>query len=168
MQRTRPAQWAALAILSTLWITACASTARRTAGMTAAQFLHTVYQRYQPGGHPISPTDSRADLIYSHALLELMANDRRAVQGEAGVVDADPICACQGYGIRTVQITVQTRPQGRVWATAAFSNLGKHTTIGFDLIPAGSSWRIADIRESNVPSLRAALKAEIAATTVSR
>lgn len=168
MQRITPARWVLLAILSTLWITACAGAPPQTADATAAKFLHTVYASYRPDGHPISPTDSRANLIYSHALLELMASDRRAVQGEAGILDADPICACQDYDIRSVQITAAVTSQGRVRATATFSNLGAHTTIGFDLISAGSGWRIADIHEPNIPSLRTALKAEIAAATASQ
>lgn len=128
---------------------------------TARQFLQTVYARYTAHGHPIDIGSEEAENIYAPALLALLREDRRTLAGEAGVLDADPICACQDYDIRSVKVDVKPMDAHRFSATARFHNLGVPQTIRFDLLRTASGWRIADIHEPNIDSLQSSLEDEI-------
>lgn len=129
---------------------------------SAEPFLRQVYAQYKAGGTPIDPTGPDARTIYDPALLALILTDRKAVNGEAGVLDADPICACQDYDIKTIKLSVRSKGAGRAEATASFHNLGQATVVRFDLSSVGGNWRIADIHQKGLGSLRKALADEIA------
>lgn len=134
-------------------------------GVSAAQgverFLHTVYARYAADGSPPDLDDPRAATIYDDSLLALMRADRRALQGEAGVLGADPLCACQDHDIHAVKLVVRPRRAVRTSATVSFENLGSPRTIHLDLVQGPQGWRIADVHGDNMPSLRASLLDEI-------
>lgn len=127
-------------------------------------FLHTVYARYIVDGSPPDLDDARAATIYDDSLLALMRADRRALQGEAGVLDADPLCACQDHDIRALNVVVQPGSATRRSATVSFENLGSKHRIQLDLVQRRQGWRITDIHGDNMPSLRAALRDEIHST----
>jgi hypothetical protein len=131
---------------------------------SAEPFLRGIYDRYKAGGTPIEASGSEAANLYDPSLLALIQADQKAVDGEAGVLDADPICACQDHDIRSVKISVRPNGKTRVEATATFENLGTTTIVHFDLTAVDGGWRIADIREKGIGSLTKALKDEIAAT----
>ena len=124
-------------------------------------FLHTVYARYTADGSPPDLDDARAATIYADSLLALMRADRRALQGEAGVLDADPLCACQDHDIRALKVAVQSGSGTRRSATVSFENLGSTQRIHLDLVHGRQGWRITDVRGDNMPSLRASLLDEI-------
>lgn len=124
-------------------------------------FLHTVYARYTTDGSPPDLDDARAASIYDDSLLALMRADRRALQGEAGVLDADPLCACQDHDIHAVKLVVRPGSAARTSATVSFENLDSPRSIHLDLVQGPQGWRIADVHGDNMPSLRAALLDEI-------
>lgn len=134
---------------------------RVSAAQDVERFLHTVYARYTGDGLPPDLDDARAATIYDDSLLALMRADRRALQGEAGVLDADPLCACQDHDIRAVNVVVQSGSGARRSATVSFENLGAAQSIHLDLVQGRQGWRIADVHGDNMPSLRASLLDEI-------
>ena len=150
-----------LLLVSGLFI-GCA-TAHAQDGLSAEAFLRSVYGRYKSGGKPIAPTDADAASIYAPALVKLFLADEKAVNGEVGVLEADPICACQDFDIRSVRISSHQSAPGRADATARFNNLGTATVVRFELVAVDGNWRIADIDEEGVGLLSKALKDEIAA-----
>ena len=78
------------------------------------------------------------------------------------MIEADPICGCQDFDIRSVTLSIQPDGAGRAKATASFKNLGDAKQISFDLATIGGQWRIDDIHDKDMPSLRKALQDEIA------
>jgi hypothetical protein len=130
---------------------------------SAEQFLRGIYDRYKAKGTPIDSSGAEAATLYDAPLLALIKADQKAVDGEAGVLDADPICACQDHDVRSVKIAVRPLGKARAEATATFENLGKTTRVQFALTAVDGAWRIADIHEKGIGSLTKALKDEIAA-----
>ena len=143
---------------------AWAMTPRVSAAQGVEHFLHTVYARYTVDGSPPDLGDARAATIYDDSLLALMRADRRALQGEAGVLDADPLCACQDHDIRALNVVVQSGSGARRSATVSFENLGSTQSIRLDLVRDRQGWRITDVHGDNMPSLRASLREEIHST----
>lgn len=130
---------------------------------TVEPFLHGIYDRYKASGAPVDISGPEAAELYDPDLLALIRADQKAVNGEAGVLDADPICACQDHDIRAVKLSIRSVGVAHVEATATFKNLGTATVIRFDLVAVDAGWRIADIHEKGVGSLKKALADEIAA-----
>ena len=124
---------------------------------SATAFLAEIYTHYKDGAEPPDPAT-----VYDPVLQKLIADDATALDGDVGVLDGDPICDCQDYDIRAVKLTVHMRGPGRADATAAFKNLGRAVTVRFDLVAVDGAWRIADIRNSGMGSLKQALQDEIA------
>lgn len=141
---------------------ACAATGSGSRHADATRFLQTVYARYATHGHPITVNSKQAADVYAPSLLDLMRLDQQAVAGEAGVLDADPICACQDYDIRALKLDFQPKSADKLSATARFMNLGAAQTVHLDLIKTAGGWRIADIHTVELPSLVSSLKDEIA------
>jgi Protein of unknown function (DUF3828) len=140
-----------------------ASGAAQAQDMKAAEdFLKGIYATYKAKGKPIALASPKALTILTPDLAKVVRLDEQAVNGEVGFLEADPICDCQDFDIRSVTISVQPDGAGRAKATASFKNLGHATQIGFDLATIGGQWRIADIYDKEMPSLRKALEDEIA------
>lgn len=140
---------------------ACAMPDTRADASGADSFLHAVYARYVATGSPLDIDDARAATIYESSLLALMRADRRALQGEAGVLDADPLCACQDHDIRAVKWVLKPADAGRWSAIVSFDNLGSTQSVRLSLLRSPQGWRIADVHGENIPSLRASLQDEI-------
>ncbi|WEN16128.1 DUF3828 domain-containing protein [Rhodanobacter sp. AS-Z3] len=126
-------------------------------------FLHTVYSRYSASGIPLDIDDVRAATIYEASLLALMRQDRQSLKGEAGVLDADPLCACQDHAVSAVNWVLQPAAGGGWSARVSLQNLGQAQHLELSLVHSGPGWRIADIQTENIPSLRASLQDEIQA-----
>ena len=125
---------------------------------SAEQFLRAVYAPYTRGKTG-DPTGSAAPNLFSAEILALIRKDQEINRGEVGAIDADPICACQDLDkLSKLKISVQPRLDGHANATVSFINFSHPTEVRFDLIPAGTEWRIDDISEEGIPSLRDLLK----------
>jgi hypothetical protein len=134
----------------------------------AEAFLRGVYAPYEAKGEPVDLTGPAAESILTPSLATLLRDDAQAVDGEVGVLEADPICACQDFDIRNVVVSVEADGAGRAKATVKFKNLGHPTQIRFDLATLQGAWRIADIHEDNLPSLRKVLEDEIKGVAAER
>ena len=142
---------------------ACAGSDSRAGPPGADAFLHTVYARYSASGTPLDIEDVRAATIYESSLLALMREDRQSLGGEAGVLDADPLCACQDDAVSAVSWVLQPAKDGGWSARVSLRNLGQAQHVVLSLVRIGQGWRIADIQAENIPSLRASLQDEVRA-----
>ena len=142
---------------------ACAGSGTGSDAQGIDSFLHAVYARYTADGAPPDIDDAQAATIYESSLLALMHEDRRVLQGEAGVLDADPLCACQDHDVRALKWVLESAGADRWSAHVSFNNLGSAQHVVLSLVRSGPGWRIADIRSDNIPSLRASLQDEIRA-----
>ena len=122
---------------------------------SAAAFLRRIYAPYVAGTAE-SPTDRLATSLFDPGLLQLVRRDEAAAHGEVGVLDHDPLCACQDYSpLSDVAINVPPQPRDRVThATVSFRNGDPRVRIAFQLVRVGGRWRIHDIAEPDIPSLR--------------
>ena len=77
-------------------------------------------------------------------------------------MDADPVCSCQDFEITDVVVDLRPAAGRSATAIASFKNFGKPETVRFELVETGAGWRIADIRDPGMPSLRARLQALVA------
>ncbi len=121
-------------------------------------FLKGIYSRYVPRGRPFNPLGPEAKRLFTPGLIALLHQDRIAARGEVGRLDGDPICACQDFGPLTdfhYEIGHQSQDQTEV--TVTFVNETKPTRVHFTLKPVRTGWRIDDISEPGIPSLRALL-----------
>lgn len=142
---------------------ACAGSDAGGSTQSPEAFLHAVYARYTAHGTPLDIDDAAAATVYEPSLLALMREDRRVLQGEAGVLDADPLCACQDHDVRKVTWQLQAAGSAGWSARVSFENLGQAQHLVLALVRGPSGWRIADISGENIPSLRASLQDEIQA-----
>lgn len=128
-------------------------------------FLQSIYARYSAHGAPVDVDDAGAATIYESSLLALMREDRRVLQGEAGVLDADPLCACQDHDVSAVKWVLASAGTDRWSARVSFKNLGVAQNVVLSLVHSAQGWRVADVASENIPSLRASLQDEIHAAT---
>jgi len=127
-----------------------------------ASFLQHLYAPYTEGAAP-NPTGAMAPSIFTPALLALIRKDQRLAQGEAGVLDHDPICGCQDYdALRSLSISVPPHGDDRASGIVSFNNGSQQVTIKFQMIQIGGQWRIDDITEDKTSSLRLFLEKGIA------
>ncbi len=124
---------------------------------TPRAFLQALHAHYAPGRSGFSPTGA-ADALFTPSLLALIHQDQAVPAGAVGRLDSDPVCACQdydGFMPQTIKVTAQTADTAR--ATVRFNNDGTETVVGYDLVGRAGQWRIDDIADPQMPSLRAFL-----------
>ena len=139
-----------------------AGTAQAQDMKAAESFLKGIYATYKAKGAGADLTGPKSEKVVTPDLATLFRLDQQALEGDEGVIEADPICGCQDFDIRSVTLSIQPDGAGRAKATASFKNLGHAKKIDFDLATIGGQWRIDDIHGEDIPSLRKALQDEIA------
>jgi hypothetical protein len=120
-----------------------------------------MYANYSHDGKGINLSDSQAHLILSPKLLSLVKQNVSALNGEAGVLDTDPICDCQEYDLKLTKVTIKKMAADQAQANVSFINLGVPTNLKITLIWTSHAWRIDDIFKIGVPSFRNRLEKEI-------
>lgn len=138
-------------VLSILLMLASLGCVHRTD--SALGFLEHIYSQYTGKGPQTLGND--APNLFAPELLDLIREDQRKSQGEAGLLDYDPICSCQDFNNLKI-IKIQTTPIGndRAKAIVNFVNGGNLVEVGFLLVREAGQWRIHDIEEPNIPSLK--------------
>ncbi len=132
-----------------------ASSGASAAPASPVAFLESIYARYVPEGRPFNPLGIEAPRFFTPGLLALVRRDRIQARGEVGQLDGDPICACQDFGPLTgFHYTIGNQTPARTEVTAEFINQDKPTRVHFTLKPVSGGWRIDDIAEPGIPSLR--------------
>lgn len=89
-------------------------------------------------------------------------------QDEVPALNGDPTCGCQDSDFRTVDIATRAGTDGEMLGTASFVIFGEPRSIQYRLVRTRGAWRITDIMNANMPSLRQYLQDDIATRTASR
>lgn len=101
--------------------------------------------------------------LFTPALAGLINADRALALGELGILDINPICACQDWaGLKVTKIEVAPDGPKRAKATVSLDNAGGQMTVHYRLEAVDGQWRIADIAERSIESLRQMLANGIA------
>ena len=135
---------------------------------SAEAFIHELYAAYHPGGRPIELTGPRAAIVLAPALLALVEADKRALGGETGALDADPICACRSWSrLEIRRLVITQRRHNRAQADVVFVDARRHGAaipreVRYDLVRIAGAWKIFDLHERGILSLRQKLMDEIA------
>lgn len=126
---------------------------------SAERFLRNLYLPYTKGKAP-NPTGTLAPLLFEPALLALIRRDQALANGEIGKLDHDPICSCQDYDALTaLSISVDLESNTLARAKVSFINGSEHVVVQFQLATVFGNWRICDIQERHLASLRKLLEA---------
>ena len=107
---------------------------------------------YAPGKTAPDPLGQGVDTLFAPVLAGLIKADRALALGEVGVLDGDPICACQDDDKLTVS-KIDVAPDGPKRTK---------TTVRYRLEAVDGKWRIADLSEPSLQSLRRVLATRIA------
>jgi hypothetical protein len=130
---------------------------------SAESFLRTLYAGYAPGKKPPASFGKDVDRLFAPALAGLIRADSALAMGEVGTLDSDPICACQDWDkLKVTKIDLMPDGPKRARATVSFDNAGGKTTVRYWLEAVDGKWRIADISERSMESLRQMLATAIA------
>ena len=133
---------------------------------SARGFLEHVYSQYTGVGPQTLGND--APNFFASELLDLIREDQQKSQGEAGLLDYDPICNCQDFNdLKITKIQITPIGNDRAKAIVNFVNGGSLVEVGFLLIRESGQWRIHDIEEPHIPSLKRFLEDGLKETTPS-
>ncbi|WP_428394829.1 hypothetical protein [Lichenicoccus sp.] len=117
-------------------------------------FINELYAPYIYGDHAYQIGRDLSEK-FDGCLTYLLKLDNQQVLGDAGYVDWDPICNCQDFGNFSRLRIEQTNGSYEFrYLKATFRNLSKRETVRFTLVPVGRGWRIADISEAGMASLK--------------
>jgi hypothetical protein len=128
-----------------------------------ATFVQQTYARYTDKTKEWDTLRADAPSLFDSALLALIREDQRLAQGEAGVLDYDPLCSCQdveSFKVTAVEVTPQDKSHAK--AIVRFVNGGQSVRIGLVLAQEAGQWRISDVQEPEVPSIKSFLTKGIA------
>ncbi|THD38269.1 MAG: DUF3828 domain-containing protein [Sphingomonas sp.] len=146
-----------------LALAAPAGAAPATPAAEAKAFVEGIYKpwmaalkrgsaMYQP------PGDGR---IYTAEIAALLAKDRRISNrtNEVGVIDWVILCSCQDDAGLGYRVTVPAATPRAATAKVALSFGGKYSnTLTLKLVRLPQGWRIADVGDTDMPSLLATLR----------
>ncbi len=131
----------------------------------ARAFIASLYAHYPaPKGAPgFDPTGKAAARVFDPPMIALLRNnDRLTPPGDVGAIDSDVLCDCQDDdGLRAI-----IGPIVAVGANDLIATVVLHFTkatppetrrLKLDLVQVAGRWRIHDIDDGDVPSLRAYL-----------
>jgi hypothetical protein len=121
----------------------------------AKAFLTRLYASYR---QKVDPPDylgaKHAPAVFTPHLVELIRLDEKTAGGEVGILDSDPICACQDWvGLKLQNLTVSPAGPGKARADVVLNYSPDIVRLTFDLEDQGKGWRIADIHSQDTPSL---------------
>ena len=130
----------------------CEIQAKSSDAPEARAFLERVYARYESSTTAVDTLGKEAPQLFSAELLELIRKDQQLARGEIGLLDHDPLCACQdSKAFRVQSMWVVATDADRASAKVMFSNAGQVITVSFNLLREASGWRIDNLAEPSVP-----------------
>jgi phosphate-selective porin len=138
-----------------------------TADADVKAFLGGIYAHYKSSkNNTFQPFEKNAKEVLDADTIALLDADNKALKGEVGVMDGDPLCDCQDFESITAAITVEsatpTEAKAGAMLTDTMEKTAAPTKLSFDLVKTPDGWRIHDIGDKDQPSLRKALSDEIA------
>lgn len=119
----------------------------------ARAFVRGLYVSYTSPTPP-SFLGSSAPQVFSPALLALIRRDQALAAGEVGVLDHDPLCACQDITLSNLQVRGRKISPYEARFHVHFDNDGRPTDVVLDLVLLNDGkWRVADVRNDKMRSL---------------
>ncbi len=150
-------------VLAALCLMALAGQAASQNMTSAERFLRILYDGYTKSRKVPDPIGKDPGRLFTPALAGLINADRALALGELGILDINPICACQDWaGLKVTKIEVAPDGPKRAKATVSLDNAGGQMTVHYRLEAVDGQWRIADIAERSIESLRQMLANGIA------
>ncbi len=136
-----------------------AQEAKATNSSGARAIVVSLYDQHKKHS-PFFQRRSRAllDKYFTRELATLLWRDARSSGDEVGALDGDPLFNAQEMEITNFVIHLGTIEAGAAKIPVSFKNLGKDHQIVFRLVPARSTWRIANIDYDDGASLVEILK----------
>ena len=135
-------------VLLTLWpallISSCQPNASEAE--SAKKFLEQIYRQYDHDGPDTA--NSGASEMFDTELLALIHEDQRIAGEEVGLLNHDPICACQDWEnlvVKIIEVILTHKNQAK--ADVTFTNSNEVVRVGFTLVRQLEQWRISDIEE---------------------
>jgi Protein of unknown function (DUF3828) len=139
-------------------VAAAPADAKTASPRTVTAFIQSIYAGYA-GPDANKPFFERRN-VFHRDLARLMAENRRALGGEVGVIGADPLCDCQDGTPRLVRSTVLGQAGQTVRVAVSLINQGQRSNLTLHLRRDAGAWRVWDIGSPEMPSLRAAIISE--------
>jgi hypothetical protein len=118
----------------------------------ARTFVQQLYAAYHGDG-PDYLGRQRAQ-VFSPRMIALLRRDARLTpKGDVGALDGDPICDCQDFDIRGVEVKVSSTGEHKATADVRFQNFQARQAVRIDLVESAGKWRIDDIHSKSIPDL---------------
>jgi hypothetical protein len=123
-------------------------------GSSPEAFVRSIYARFEtPDAAAPEP-----GAVYSPVLADLIRADAGAAEGEAGLVDGDPLCSCQdSEGFQDLRLEVRPTGPSTADITACFRLSETPVTVYLSLLKTPAGWRVDDVRSAEQPSLKSML-----------
>ena len=142
---------------------AAAQSPRSPRRITPKSVVQNLYSQHK-GNSPFFQTRSRVllDRYFTRELADLIWQDARSSRGEVGALGADPLFNAQDTRVRNFAVRERNAGPSAAEVVVSFENFGQKEQIVFQLIPAGTSWKISDIVYGDNPTLSGMLKSHLA------
>jgi len=136
----------------------------------AELFVRSIYKSYRKGGPGIDLTGPKRALYFSSSLIALLRADQRVVgPDEVGVLDGDPLCACQDWdAVHDLKIAITRVGLDRVRASVSFALFGSEAApeqslrkLEMTLVDELGQWRIDNILDKSDEKAPFDLRAEL-------
>ena len=161
-------KYTAIALLLATMAPAAAAPASPAA--SAKAFVENLYTPWIASLKRTSAADRTGDMpkddesVYVPELSALINKDQRISNrtGDVGVIDWVILCSCQDDAGLGYRVTVPSATATTATAKVALSFGGKYDhTLTLKLVKLPVGWRIADVAETDMPSLLALLRKEL-------
>ena len=123
------------------------------------RFITSLYTRYSTGAFEVLGRE--AGHVFTPSLASAIRRDAATHAGFVGKLDFDPICSCQDPdGLRVEAVSLEAEPNSQVLAVVRLHFRTQDTVIvTLNLIPTAQGWRVFDVSNRGMPSLRELLAA---------
>ncbi|HEY4468206.1 MAG TPA: DUF3828 domain-containing protein [Klebsiella sp.] len=122
----------------------------QTPVLSPEQTIRQIYQGYAKGEDPIFYGDLGEKSIISERMKKVIRQDNLfTLPGEIGILDADPICACQDYEDLVLENIVITQPDethaDAVVRFRPFRDSDASVTLMLNLVAEKNRWLVDDV-----------------------
>lgn len=134
---------------------------QRTAKVEVESFVRRLYGDEGPGALSGDIGEARARRWLSPALARALKAYRAARHEGAGLLENDPLCVCRrSPGLELEQLHVNLAGEGRATVRVILVHEQWRRGVLLRLVRRGGAWRLDDLAQPTMPSLRQALERE--------
>lgn len=127
--------------------------------------MAALYEQHGKNAGPFFQSDSRerVDTYFEKSFADLIWNDAVASKGEEGALAFDPLYNAQDTDIRNLVVQPAQVVGDRATVIVTFDNYSEKHQMTWILVPAGDTWKIADVDYGEGHTLRTVYTANAAA-----